>query len=115
MTVLRRNAFAVPPGVRPMPEKKTPDVRERLQATVSPDVARVAAYLLTDTVMGDLFDKLRNEAVEKLASSPLGAAGIEAREVARYELEALGTIRSRLEAMAAENRLHQDAEATVAV
>lgn len=102
----RRNAFGVEPAVRPLPDKALAPVAERLTPSVPVEVARVAAYLTGETVFGDLFGILKQEAVDKLRASPLGAEGATQREVARYELEALSTIESRLQSMAAEIRLH---------
>lgn len=102
----RRNAFGNGAVTeRPMPSKAPVAPAERIRPSVSADVARVAEYMCSDTVIQGVFEMLRNEAVAKLTASPLGPDGAVAREVARYELEALSTIEARLESMAAELRL----------
>lgn len=106
----RRDPFAVEPASRPMPVKTLAPEGQRLAPTVSRDMAELAAHLGQDPIFQDLLAILRKEALAKLTTSPLGASGQEARETARYELEALTAIETRIGSMAAEIRLHPERE-----
>lgn len=106
----RRNAFAVPPAKRNMPDKTRGEDEARIRPSISKDMALLADHLTGNPMFVDLMGILRKEAVDKLTASPLGANGIADREVARYELEALSQLESRLLSMAAEIRLYPEAE-----
>jgi hypothetical protein len=81
-----------------------------IKPTVSRETAEIAAHLHQNPVFVDLFALLRKEVVDRLCNSPLGEKGAAEREAARYELEALSSIESRLGAVAAEIHLHDSAE-----
>lgn len=93
-----------------MPSKAPVMPQNRIRPSVGEDIARVAEFLCSDTVTQGIFQQLRDEAIAKLTASPVGAKGADAREIARYELEALSTIEERLRGMAAEIRLFAEPE-----
>jgi hypothetical protein len=103
----RRDAFRVDPAPRAMPSKTPRHVAERMAPSVSRDVAEIAAHLSQNPVFVDTIAIMRREAMDRMANSPLGAAGAEEREAARYELEALRGIENRISGMAAEISLHE--------
>ena len=106
----RRNAFAAKPEPRELPRKAAKPAADRLKPSVPREVAEVAAHLSENPVFADLWDLLKREALDRLTNSPLGAAGAEERETARYQLEALSTIGNRLAALGAELSLHPPAD-----
>ena len=106
----RRNPFEVEPAVRPMPSKALSPDSQRMKPSVSRDVAELAAHLGDNPVFVDLLALLRKEATTRLTDSPLGAEGATVRETARYELEALASIETRIASMGAEIQLHAERE-----
>ena len=108
--LFRRNAFAVEPATRPMPSKRLSPDSQRMKPSVSRGVAEIADHLGQNPVFADLMALLRQEAVARLTGSPLGPDGATVRETARYELEALASIETRILAMGAEIRLYDEAE-----
>lgn len=105
----RRNAFILdpkPPVERHPVPKMGARAAERVKPSVDRATAEIAAHLAQNPVFVDLVAMLRKEVVDALCASPLGAAGTEAREVARYELAALANIENRISAIGSEFSLH---------
>jgi hypothetical protein len=105
----RRNDFHTGKVSEP-PPKMGRQAPAKLTPTVSRETAEIAAHLHQNPVFVDLFATLRKEVVDRLCNSPVGEKGAVEREAARYELEALSTIESRLGAVAAEIHLHEPAD-----
>jgi hypothetical protein len=102
----RRSAFPSEAAERPMPSKELPPDRSRIRPSVERAVAEMAAHLTQNPLFVELVGIIRQESMDKLMASPLGAEGTAARELARYELEALKTIEARLTSIASEMSLH---------
>jgi hypothetical protein len=81
-----------------------------IRPTVSRETAEIAVHLRENPVFVDLMDGLKRSALARFENSEMGPGGATEREAARYELEALSAIESRLGAVAAEIHLHSPAD-----
>jgi hypothetical protein len=110
MALNRRTNFPAPATEDRPPLKMGRPAPGKVAPTVSRETAEIAAHLHANPVFVDLFADLRKAAFDRFRNSKVGPDGEPERTAARYELEALSTIESRLGAVAAEIHLHTPAE-----